>query len=211
LKINGIAEKTADKLWDMLKTLRPDEELTNIMQLMTEEWYRIINNLYGHSKTSENIVNALENYRKKASLSDVIRSFCFEGCGEISSEVCARILSGISYDKTGISEVSYNWALNKHSRQLYMVLSMAEMLEVEMMTEEPVDETEQIWIIMTGDPSKCTQYDTKSQWLNAHPQYKDAKTNWSKCQILFTNDMNSKTSKMSKASKLGIEIRQYTD
>lgn len=210
LKINGIAEKTAEKLWDLLSVLR-EEPLTNLMQLMTEEWYRIINNVYGHSKTGENIVNSLETYRQKAKLSDIIRGFCFESCGEISSEVCARILSGISYDTSGITEASYSWAFNKHSRQSYMVLSMAEMLEVDMMREEPVNDSEQIWVIMTGDPSKCTKYETKSQWLNAHPQYKDAKTNWSKCQLLLTNDMNSKTGKMTKATKLGIEIKQYFD
>lgn len=210
LKISGIAEKTAEKLWDDLHTLS-DEPLTNLMQLMCSEWYDTINEVYDNSKTANNIVNALETYRQKATLADIVRGFCFEGCGEISSEVCARILSGISYDTSGITEASYSWALNKHSRQSYMVMSMAEFLDVDLMTEEPVSDSEQIWVIMTGDPSKCTKYDTKAQWLNAHPQYKDAKTNWSKCQILFTNDLNSKTSKMQKATKLGIEIKQYID
>lgn len=213
--ISGIAEKTADKLWETVsETYREafSEDLSNIMFLMNEQCYKMITDELGDSKSTQNIIRSLETYHQKANLSDVIKSFCFDGCGEVSSQLCARILSELSYDKTGINEASYAWALKPSSREKYEVLRLAESLGVEMLKDEPkTSDMEQIGVIMTGEPSDCTQYGTKKQWLAAHPQYFDAKSSWTNCKILFTNDLTSKTGKMKKAAEKGIEIRLYED
>jgi hypothetical protein len=71
------------------------------------------------------------------------------------------------------------------------------------------DNVEQTPIIMTGDTSN-TQYATKKDWLKAHPQYVET-TSWTECKILFTNDLNSQSSKMKKALKKNIQIKVYDD
>ena len=76
--------------------------------------------------------------------------------------------------------------------------------------ENSMEDEDVKFIIMTGDPSECTSYATKKKWLAAHPQYKET-TKWSECEILFTNNLESKTSKMAKAAKLGVEIKKYFD
>lgn len=48
----------------------------------------------------------------------------------------------------------------------------------------------------------------KKDFLNIHPEYEET-TVWSECKILFTDDLNSTSSKMKKANKLGIEIKTY--
>ena len=63
----------------------------------------------------------------------------------------------------------------------------------------------QIKIIMTGSP---VHYKTKNEFLSQHPEYTET-GKWKECQILFTGDINSTSSKMEKAKKLGIEIREY--
>ena len=68
---------------------------------------------------------------------------------------------------------------------------------------------DKIPVIMAGDTSK-TKYKTKKDWIQAHPQYVET-TSWKECKILFTNDLSSTTSKMTKARKNGIESRIYED
>ena len=57
---------------------------------------------------------------------------------------------------------------------------------------------------MTGGPEGMT----KKEWLTKHPEYIET-TKWNECKILFCNDLNSTSSKMKKAQKLGIEIKLY--
>ena len=42
----------------------------------------------------------------------------------------------------------------------------------------------------------------------AHPEYVET-TKWNECQILFTDDLESDSSKMQKAKKMGVEIKKY--
>lgn len=65
-----------------------------------------------------------------------------------------------------------------------------------------------IKIIMTGSPKKCTGDALKAYWLAAHGKLEET-TSWKEAKILFTDDLNSTSSKMQKAKKLGIEIRTY--
>ena len=62
-----------------------------------------------------------------------------------------------------------------------------------------------IKVILTGSPSK---YKNKKEFLLKNPEYKET-TKWSECEIVFTGDINSTSSKMEKARKLGIEIKEY--
>ncbi len=70
------------------------------------------------------------------------------------------------------------------------------------------NEDKKIPIIMTGSPADVTDYETKEEWLKAHPEYKNT-TSWKECKILFTNDLDSDSGKMKKAKENGVEIRLY--
>ena len=69
-------------------------------------------------------------------------------------------------------------------------------------------EDKKIPIIMTGSPADVTDYETKEEWLKAHPEYTNT-TSWKECKILFTNDLDSDSGKMKKAKENGVEIRLY--
>jgi hypothetical protein len=62
-------------------------------------------------------------------------------------------------------------------------------------------------VIMTGSPKACG-FNTKADFLTSHPEYVET-TKWNECQILFTDDLDSDSSKMQKAKKLGIIIKKY--
>ena len=216
LGIDGIKEKTAAAIYDELKI----PNLDNIVYLMSSIGYKAIESNLKPGKSRDNIINALKKYRANIELSDIIRSICFPGVGKRHSKTVADYILGINgvdestlksfqvtapfIDQDGkcyqkIIEVAVNTGFYvEYERQKY-----ADM-------QESVNESdvEIIPVILTGDPSKCTEYKTKKEWLNTHPQYKET-TKWGECRILFTNDIESKTGKMAKAVKNGVEIRLY--
>ena len=79
-----------------------------------------------------------------------------------------------------------------------------EFLGLEKLVEESSDK---IPVILTGSPKECG-YNTKADFLSQHPEYVET-TKWDECKILFTDDLNSTSSKMEKAKKKGIEIKCY--
>lgn len=209
LIIDGIAAKTAEKIWDVCHN-EYDGVLDNLMKLMNTDGYNCIYKCMGESKSTNNIIKSLKNYRKIATLTDVIRGFCFDGCGQSVSEQCARRMSGLLYDMTGLNYSAYAWVESKESERYLLVEDMRKKLGVEYLTDAPVvlGAAEKIPVIMTGDPSKCCDYATKKEWLAAHPQYVET-TKWTDCKILFTSDLSSTTGKMAKAAKYGTEVRLY--
>ena len=75
------------------------------------------------------------------------------------------------------------------------------------MKEEVIDNngSEKIPVILTGEPNN---YDSKGDFLKKHPEYRMTGS-WKEVQIVFTNDMESRTGKMKKALEKGIRIELY--
>lgn len=215
LEINGIKEKTAERIWNEVNESyknRTGNELTNVMQLMDDDSYKMLKEILGDSKSTNNYISCLQRYKENMNLEDLIRGLCFDGCGHKVSNICARILSGLDYDLTSIPEKAYSWTLDNDSEKYRKVESYMKYLNIGFMKESEKSEVSEgkTPIIMTGNPSECTDYSTKKEWIKAHPQYIET-SKWSDCKILFTNDLDSITSKMKKAAKNNIEIRQYFD
>ena len=68
-----------------------------------------------------------------------------------------------------------------------------------------LEESNQTLCILTGSPK---QYKTKAEFLKANPEYKET-SSFKEAKVLFTGDLNSTSSKMVKAKKLGLDIREY--
>ena len=206
LNINSIGPAAAEELYDTLSTEIPD--LTNIIYLMNDDCYRKIYDALGDSKSIQNYVNNMKQFAAHISLVDIIKSFNFKSCGSKAAEVCARIISGLSYQVSSLPRESYSWALDNNSRQYYLVKKAMEELDVEPLEDDNAA-NDKIPIIMTGSPSEFG-YATKAKFLQVHPEYMET-TDWKQCKILFTDDLNSNSGKMQKAKKLGIEIKTYSD
>lgn len=214
LGIDGIKMKTAEKIYKPLNLalMRKGRYLTNLMQLMEDGMADMIVETLGEGKSVMNIIESLKTYRSKMNLSDIIRGLTIKGCGVTTSEVCANIISDVAYDVSGLDKTAYEWALDKNNETYMLVEEFRNKLGVSynVAAENSMEDGGVKLIIMTGDPSECTSYATKKKWLEAHSQYKET-TKWSECEILFTNNLESKTSKMAKAAKLGVEIKKYFD
>ena len=199
LKIDGIGEKVGEVLYDII----PED---NIIKLMSDSNLQIIKETLGESKSTTNIVNALKERRNKLSLYDVVLSLSLSNCGEKNTEWFVNKISGLNPDSKGIPTVVKNLSENK---------DLLKMIEDEYMKPfgisyiEDTDVSEdKIPVIMTGSPKACG-FNTKADFLSKHPEYVET-TKWNECQILFTDDLDSDSSKMQKAKKLGITIRKYS-
>ena len=198
LKIDGIGEKVGEGLYNIM----PED---NIIKLMTEHNLNLIKSVLGECKSTMNIINSLKERRNKLSLYDVVLSLCFSNCGEKNTEWFVQKISGLNPDDKGIPTVVKELSEDEQTIR---------MIEEEYMKpfgisyiEASVSE-DRIPVIMTGSPKECG-FNTKSDFLSKHPEYVET-TKWNECQILFTDDLESNSSKMQKAKKLGITIKKYS-
>lgn len=210
LNINTIGPAISKMLWERLHT--DIENLDNIIYLMTDENYNLITDKLGSSKTIMNVINNLKEYKDHLTLEDIILSFCFKSCGHRASNLCAKIIRGKEYSTASFSSIAYTWSLNPDSIEYKKVMNAVSSLNISIAnnTEDTIinlNNNDKILVILTGSP-KSFGYISKKDFLNKHTEYIET-TNWKECKILFTDDLNSTSSKMKKADKLNIEIKEY--
>ena len=193
LKPDGIGEKVAAKLFEIF----PTDNIVDFM-LFENRWKPQMDD----SKSSQNIIKAIEDRKKTLNLQDLIRSMGFENCGEKNALWLAKKFSGLEVDTKGIPTTIIE--LSEDSRYQFNVSYMVKSLGINLLEEESSDKTP---VILTGSPKECG-YNTKADFLAKHPQFVET-TKWAECKILFTDDLESTSSKMEKAKKLGIEIKKY--
>lgn len=198
LKIDGIGEKVGEGLYNLIPA-------DNIIKLMTDHELHLIKCALGDCKSTMNIINALKERRSKLSLYDVVLSLCLPNCGEKNTEWFVKKISGLNPDSKGIPTVVKDMSEDK---------DIIRMIEDDYMKpfgisyiEATVSE-DKIPVIMTGSPKACG-FNTKADFLSKHPEYVET-SKWNECQILFTDDLDSDSSKMQKAKKLGITIKKYS-
>ena len=192
IKPDGIGEKVAEKLFKIW----PTNNIINFM--INDSWYMYLDD----SKTSQNILTSLIERKKTLTLPDLIQSMGYENCGEKNSLYLAKVISGLNPDSKGIPTSIID--LSETNEFHYDIEKYMEFLGIEKLVEESSDK---IPVILTGSPKECG-YNTKMDFLKSHPEYIET-TKWNECKILFTDDLNSTSSKMEKARKNGIEIRRY--
>ena len=192
LKPEGIGEKVAARLFEIWNT----GNIVNFM--LNDSWTIALDN----SKSSQNIINSLIERKKTLTLPDLIRSMGYENCGEKNALWLAKSVSGLNPDTKGIPASIIE--LSDTNEFHYQVEKYMNDLGIKPLVEEVSDK---IPVILTGSPKECG-FKTKADFLSQHPEYVET-TKWDECQILFTDDLNSTSSKMDKAKKKGIEIKRY--
>ncbi|WQJ52138.1 MAG: NAD-dependent DNA ligase [Hatfieldvirus porci] len=206
LNINTIGPAAASNLWDSLHN--DVDNLCNIVLLMTDDNCELIYEKLGKSRSVDNIVKNLKEFRSHLTLEELILSFCFKNCGHRASALCAKIITGQDYSTASMGAESYKWAENPNSKEYMQVVNTAELLGISLEpTEDDSADGDKIPVIMTGSPKEFG-FNTKKDFLAAHPEYVET-TSWSDCKILFTDDLNSTSGKMKKAAKAGIPVKLY--
>ena len=195
LKPDGIGEKVAEKLFEIYQT-------DNIVNFMFNDYWK---EKLDDSKSSQNIIKSLEERKKTLTLPDLIRSMGYENCGEKNALYLAKKFSGLKVDTKGVPTSIIELGESKDFDRDVSLYVLA--LDLETMKEE--NTSDKIPVILTGSPKECG-YNTKADFLAQQSQFVET-TKWTDCKILITDDLNSTSSKMQKAKKLGIEIKTYLD
>ena len=198
LKIDGIGEKVGEVLYNII----PED---NIIKLMIDSNLQKIESTLGDCKSTMNIINALKERRNKLTLYDVVLSLCLPNCGEKNSEWFAKKISGLNPDIKGVPVVVKEMSENED----IIVMIESEYIKPFGISyiSTIINIEDRIPVIMTGSPKACG-FNTKADFLAVHPEYVET-TKWNECQILFTDDLESDSSKMQKAKKMGVEIKKY--
>lgn len=213
LNITNIGPAAASAIWDALhtdwKAAHSDlgDTLCNIIQIIPKDVHQDIIYAFGEGKSVQNILASLNEYAKRIELSDVIKSFCFKSCGDRASVLCAKLLCGQNASTASFPAESYMWAKDVNSEQYKTVMNAVNFLGIKLEAADDSANADLIPIIMTGSPKEFG-YATKKEFLAAHPEFTET-TNWKDCKCLYTDDLASTSSKMTKAKKAGIPIRTY--
>lgn len=152
-------------------------------------------------KTAENIYKDIERAKRDMTLAQIIRSCCFDGCGEKASEICAKMMLGEFYDATGIERNAIMWAWDVNSSNYQFVMKLIHACNKTLSDYKTYNYNtntnikDKVYVILTGEPNN---YESKSDFLAKHPEY-EVTGSWKKVKKVFTNDLNSNTGKMQKA------------
>lgn len=213
LNIPGIGSAIAERIFDYLNETNKIKDgirefyKDNILFFKSEDIFHALG-----GKLGENAQNAFETYVQNVSLKDIIVSCSFPLCGEkVAEQVVNHIIEEGSEDWTSLPAIAYNWCFDYDSYEMVKIsrimCALGKTLDDEQKLHEQKKQQlgEQIPIIMTGEPNN---YATKAEFLKVHPEYRETGS-WKEVKILFTNSLESNTSKMKKAKDKGIEIKVY--
>ena len=163
----------------------------------------------------EILMESRNNPVRKITLPLVITALAFDDVGHSTAAQIAKIFTNEQPNWSGLSSAAYRPFLDKESTEYMIVLQFIEILKqngFEMQTEEkPKVSADSILFEMTGSP-KDFGFKTKDEFLS-----KVKSAGWvqhgldKESKYLVTDDLNSSSSKMAKAKKLGIEIITYSD
>lgn len=218
LNIPGIGSETASKIFDLMY---PEVDESTMDFFGEQSSIEYIDNIlemtpndiefYIGGKNGKNAKKAFSELMEKLTLKDVIVSCNFKSCGLKAAEQCEKRLLGEEPDYAHLSAISYEWVEDINSVERYRLVNiLAKMGRTiddfkKIYHESNETKTNQIPIIMTGEPTTCQ---TKGEFLRLHPEYRNTGS-WKEVQIVFTNSMDSNTGKMKKAREKNIEIRLY--
>jgi DNA ligase (NAD+) len=163
----------------------------------------------------EILINSRNNPERKITLPLIITALSFDNVGWSTATQISKLFEGKIPDWTGLSSASYAPFLNKNSKEYQSVLRFIEVLNsngFEIQTDEPVKiSADSIKFEITGSP-KNFGFKTKEEFINLIKTHGYIHTGLDKStHVLITDDINSSSSKMEKAKKLGIEIKTYED
>jgi DNA ligase (NAD+) len=163
----------------------------------------------------EILMNSRNNPERKITLPRVITALAFDNVGSSTATQIAKVFENKIPDWSGLSQASYAPFLNKNSNEYQSVLKFIEVLTAngfDIQSEEPVQiSTDSIRYEMTGSP-KPFGFKTKEDFVNLIKKHGYVHTGLDKTtHILITDDINSSSSKMAKAKKLGVEIKSYEE
>jgi len=189
--------------------------VTSIIDLFNPAIYNKVNLVAsGEFKPGKSLDNMLTEVNSKTSFefAKIIQSLCFDNTGERMSVQIAKYLNNETPDWTSMNSKGYTPFLNENSIERKETARFIETLEknnIQIIKSEPKIIAEgAILCELTGSP-KESGFKNKEEFLKATGfvlTKLDKNTTY-----LVTDDIDSESSKMTKAKKLGVKIITYAE
>jgi NAD-dependent DNA ligase len=195
LSIPGLGPALSEQLYDYVRS-NCKVVCSNILRVKPKTIKMAIPTLLGE-KISAEFKNILENI----TLAKVIQTMCLDSHGP---KVCSILERIILTGEGKLPNYKTEWVLSEDSKEFRMLRRLLHSIGKKLKYFH-LEESNQILCILTGSPK---QYKTKAEFLNAHKEYKET-SSFKEAKVVFTGDLNSTSSKMMKAKKLGITIKEY--
>ena len=165
----------------------------------------------GAGKSGKNAEKAFKEILDNLTLNDIIKSCNFKFCGDKVTEQVVKYLLGEDPDFSHLAFEGYSWVYETNSTQYKELMEILNHLgksfdDFKIVHQEATKTaSNQIPVILTGEPNN---YKSKGEFLKLNPQYRNTGS-WKEVQIVFTNSLDSNTSKMKKAREKNIRIELY--
>lgn len=194
LSIPGLGPALSEQLYDYVDSSH--RKVSNILRLKPEVIKMAIPSLLG-----EKIYKEFKNIRQNITLSKVIQTMCLDSHGP---KVCNALERIILTGEGKLPNYKTQWVLSEDSKEFSKLRRLLKSIG-KGLKDFHLEESNQTLCILTGSPK---QYKTKAEFLKANPEYKET-SSFKEAKVLFTGDLNSTSSKMVKAKKIGLDIREY--
>lgn len=157
----------------------------------------------------KNFNKARDKYKKIGiKLDKMIQAFGILNCGESISREYAKEYAGLEPDYSGktmaVVEECHDNFINFANIEERLVGLGYNVIGPQ--REDPKESAAAL-VILTGSP-KTFGFATKKEFLDQYPNWTETKK-WTEADFLITDDLESKSSKMSKAQKSGVQIITY--
>jgi DNA ligase (NAD+) len=161
----------------------------------------------------EILLESRNNPTNKITLPLIVNALAFDNVGWSTAVQISKLFEGKQPDFTGLNSSAYTPFLNQNSNEYKLVNQFIQVLESNGFQIQPEEEiqitTETVKYEMTGSP-KPYGFKTKEEFVNLIKKNGYLHTGLDKStHVLITDDLNSSSSKMEKARKLGIQIKTY--
>lgn len=194
LSIPGLGPALSEQLYNYVENSH--RVVSNILRLKPEVIKRAIPSLLG-----EKIYKEFKNILQNITLSKVIQTMCLDSHGP---KVCDALERIILTGEGKLPNYKTEWVLSEDSKEFSKLRRLLKSIG-KGLKDFHLEESNQTLCILTGSPK---QYKTKAEFLKANPEYKET-SSFKEAKVLFTGDLNSTSSKMVKAKKIGLDIREY--
>ena len=206
-EIAGIGPAIFKKLYDA--------GIRNIIDLVLITPEKLIESgEFKSGRALKKIINAISTV-KNIKLSALIESLQFDNVGSTISKELEKYICNLNYDFAGFDYSVRKQIENKDSVMMLTITKMVNFLSalpnitvVTPKKEDKIDTNTKI-MEMTGSP-KSFGFATKNDFIAATTPFRVISGSLNKnCSFLVTDDLTSKTSKMAKAERLGVQIVTY--
>lgn len=209
--LRNVASSTVKKLFEAgIQTIEDvfNNEKFNELNLIKSGQFK-------KGRQLEILLESRNNPTKKITLPLIITALSFENVGWSTAIQISKIFESKQSNWSGLNSSAYSPFLNHQSFEYQSVINFIEILKTNgfvIYTEEESKITEaSILFELTGSP-KDFGFKTKEEFINLIKSKGYVHTGLDKnTRILITDDINSSSSKMAKAKKLGVEIKTYED